>query len=141
MAERPEEPDEQDQSETFDETHLDDEGDGDVTLEESDVLDVTQEEGDADDEDMELEDVAALSAALDLVIGPAIAGTNIAAASGAASWMILAPDDWHVLGAKAYPFYPRTRGWAAGSFGQWDQVMAAMAAELARISSARRNAA
>ena len=89
----------------------------------------------------DLEDVAALSAALDLVIGPAIAGTNIAAASGAASWMILAPDDWHVLGAKAYPFYPRTRGWAAGSFGQWDQVMAAMAAELARISSARRNAA
>ena len=60
MAERPEEPDEQDQSETFDETHLDDEGDGDVTLEESDVLDVTQEEGDADDEDMELEDVQAL---------------------------------------------------------------------------------
>ena len=50
MAERPEEPDEQDQSETFDETHLDDEGDGDVT----------QEEGDTDDEDMELEDVQAL---------------------------------------------------------------------------------
>lgn len=60
MAERPEEPDEQDQSETFDETHLDDEGDGDVTLEEMDVLDVTQEAGDADDDDLELEDVQAL---------------------------------------------------------------------------------
>lgn len=60
MAERPEEPDEQDQSETFDETHLDDEGDGDVTLEEMDVLDVTQEAGDADDEDLELEDVQGL---------------------------------------------------------------------------------
>ncbi len=60
MADRPEEPDEQDQSETFDETHLDDEGDGDVTLEEMDVLDVTQEEGDAEEDDMDLEDVQAL---------------------------------------------------------------------------------
>lgn len=61
MAERPEEPDEQDQSETFDETHLDDDGDGDVGLEDmDDVLDVTQEQGDADDEDMELEDVQAI---------------------------------------------------------------------------------
>ncbi|MFN3536745.1 MAG: hypothetical protein ACK4Y4_04800 [Brevundimonas sp.] len=60
MAEQREEPDEQDQSETFDETHLDDEGDGDVTLEELDVLDVTQEAGDADDEDLELEDVQGL---------------------------------------------------------------------------------
>ena len=58
--------DEQDQSETFDETHLDDEGDGDLLLDEADpVLDVTQAEGDADDEtydedDLELEDVQAL---------------------------------------------------------------------------------
>ena len=46
----------------------------------------------------DLEDVAALSAALDLVIGPGIAGTNIAAAVGANTWMIQAPDDWHLLG-------------------------------------------
>lgn len=90
----------------------------------------------------DLEDVAALSVALDLVIGPGIAGTNIAAAVGAETWMIQAPDDWHLLGTgDTYPFYPRMRGWAAGSFGRWDEVMAAMAAELARISSARRNAA
>ena len=44
--------DDQDQSETFDETHLDDEGDGDFLLDEADpVLDVTQAEGDADRED------------------------------------------------------------------------------------------
>ncbi|MFN3816482.1 hypothetical protein [Brevundimonas sp.] len=60
MAEPLEQPDEQDQSETFDETHLDDEGDGDITLEEMDVLDVTQEAGDAGDDDLELEDVQAL---------------------------------------------------------------------------------
>ncbi|WP_122465605.1 hypothetical protein [Brevundimonas lutea] len=52
--------DDQEQSETFDETHLDDDGDGDVTLEEVDVMDVTQAQGDADDEDqeeMDLDDV------------------------------------------------------------------------------------
>lgn len=44
--------DDQVQSETFDETHLDDEGDGDFLLDEADpVLDVTQLEGDADRED------------------------------------------------------------------------------------------
>jgi hypothetical protein len=40
--------DDQAQSETYDETHIDDEGDGDVLLDEADpVLDVTQKAGDA----------------------------------------------------------------------------------------------
>lgn len=46
--------DDQEQSETFDETHLDDEGDGDFLLDEADqVLDVTQADGDADEEDFD----------------------------------------------------------------------------------------
>lgn len=46
--------DEQDQSETFDETHIDDEGDGDINPDEADdVLDVTQRDGDSDDDDNE----------------------------------------------------------------------------------------
>lgn len=54
--------DDQEQSETFDETHLDDEGDGDFLLDEADpVIDLTQAEGDADeeefDEDAEVEDL------------------------------------------------------------------------------------
>lgn len=68
----------------------------------------------------DLEDLAAMSTALDLVIGPGIAGTNIAAAVGARTWMLTAPDDWHLLGTDRYPFYPRTRlfrrafdGWTA----------------------------
>lgn len=89
----------------------------------------------------DLEDLAALSVALDVVIGPGIAGTNLAAAAGADTWMIQAPDDWHLLGTRGYPFYPRMRGWAAGSFGRWDGVMAEIAAELAQISSGARNAA
>lgn len=54
--------DDQEQSEVFDETHLDDEGEGDVMLDEADpVLDVTQADGDADeeefDEDEEVDDL------------------------------------------------------------------------------------
>ncbi|RYG18648.1 MAG: tetratricopeptide repeat protein [Caulobacteraceae bacterium] len=78
----------------------------------------------------DLEDVAALSVALDLVIGPGIAGTNIAAAFGARTWMIHAPDDWHLLGTDHYPFYPRMRTFPTGGFTGWpgaiDRVRAAL---------------
>lgn len=50
--------DEQDQSEMFDETHLDDEGDAEFLLDEADdVLDVTQAEGDADEEAFDEDDL------------------------------------------------------------------------------------
>lgn len=50
--------DDQEQSETFDETHIDDEGDGDIMLDEADdVLDVTQLDGDADEEETDDEAV------------------------------------------------------------------------------------
>ena len=50
--------DEQDQSEIFDETHIDDEGEGDLLLDEVDsVLDVTQADGDADEEEFDEDDL------------------------------------------------------------------------------------
>ena len=55
--------DAQDQAEIFDETHLDDDGDGDfvpadLLLDEADqVLDVTQADGDADAEDFDEDDI------------------------------------------------------------------------------------
>lgn len=50
--------DDQEQSETFDETHLDDEGDGDFLLDEADpVLDVTQADGDADEDEFDEDDL------------------------------------------------------------------------------------
>lgn len=56
-------PDEQDQSETFDETHIDDEGDGDILPDEADdVLDVTQREGDAGEDDEDENDLVDLAA-------------------------------------------------------------------------------
>jgi hypothetical protein len=49
--------DAQDQAEVYDETHIDDEGEGDLLLDEADdVLDVTQTDGDADDERFDEDD-------------------------------------------------------------------------------------
>jgi len=54
-------PDEQDQSETFDETHIDDEGDGDILPDQADpVFDVTQKKGDAGEEDDDLDEIQTL---------------------------------------------------------------------------------
>lgn len=50
--------DDQEQSETFDETHIDDEGEGDILLDEADqVLDLTQADGDADEDEFDEDDL------------------------------------------------------------------------------------
>ena len=50
--------DAQDQAEVYDETHIDDEGEGELSLDEiDDVLDVTQADGDADDEPFDEDDL------------------------------------------------------------------------------------
>lgn len=71
--------DDQAQSEVYDETHIDDEGDGDILPDEADpVLDVTQAAGDADeddfdeDEEPDLEEVqgsAGIEAEADALLG------------------------------------------------------------------------
>ena len=51
-------PDNQEQSEVFDETHGDDEGEGDILLDEAEqVLDVTQADGDADEDEFDEDDL------------------------------------------------------------------------------------
>ena len=74
----------------------------------------------------DLDDLIALSSALDLVIGPGIAGTNMAAASGARTWLIHAPDDWHLMSTDGYPFYPRVRTFATGGFDGWPRAIEAV---------------
>jgi hypothetical protein len=54
MPERDDYSDDQEQSEVYDETHIDDEGDGDILPDEADpVLDVTQAVGDADEDEFD----------------------------------------------------------------------------------------
>ena len=71
----------------------------------------------------DLEDVAALSVACDLVVGPGIAGTNIAAAAGARTWMVVAPDDWHMMQTDRYVFYPQVRIFRRAAVDGWPQVI------------------
>lgn len=78
----------------------------------------------------DLEDLAALSVALDVVIGPGIAGTNLAAACGARTWMIQQPDDWRRMATDRYPFYPGLRLFETGGFDGWPRVIAAVRAAL-----------
>lgn len=89
----------------------------------------------------DLEDVAALSVACDLVLGPGIAGTNIAAASGARTWMVAAPDDWHLMTTDHYVFYPDVKIFVRGAVDGWPEVIDRMRATLDRVVADGWNAA
>jgi len=84
---------------------------------------------------MDLDGVAALSAACDLVIGPMNATTNLAAASGGNVWFIHARSStWTLLGAGRSMWYPQTRSFFGEGFQDWDNTMARVASELKSLS-------
>jgi len=78
----------------------------------------------------ELDEIAALSRALDLVVGPATAATNIAAAVGAPTWFATTPDAWPRLGTAAFPWYPQARAFSGRQAYDWPDVMAQIGAAL-----------
>lgn len=78
----------------------------------------------------DLDEVAALTCALDLTIGPANATTNIAAACGAPVWLVSTPGAWPRLGTDRYPWYPQVRVFTPAAFNRWDPVMAEVAEAL-----------
>lgn len=72
----------------------------------------------------DLDEVAALSCAVDLVIGFSNATFNIAAACGAPSWLITIPGAWPRLGlSDRYAWYPQARVFPLDAFGDWGPVM------------------
>jgi tetratricopeptide (TPR) repeat protein len=79
----------------------------------------------------DLDDVAALCCALDLVLGFSNATLNIGAACGAPTWLISAPGAWPRLGTTRYPWYPQTRVFLLKAFGDWTPVMAEVGEALA----------
>jgi len=82
----------------------------------------------------DIDDVAALCMALDLVLGPATATTNIAAAVGGAVWMIATPGAWPLLGTRHNPWYPQMRVFIPDGFNQWAAVMREVASALSDLT-------
>ena len=73
----------------------------------------------------DLDDVAALCGALDGVIGPANATSNIAAAIGTPTWILSPQNAWTCLGTDHLPWYPNAQAVFAAP-GQWQDGLAAL---------------
>jgi tetratricopeptide (TPR) repeat protein len=79
----------------------------------------------------DLDDVAALTAALDLTLGFSNASFNLAGAIGAPAWLIAADRAWTMLGTDRYPWYPQVRCFASPD--GWPKALEAAAAALAGL--------
>lgn len=70
-----------------------------------------------------LDDNAALCAALDLVISAPTAAAALAAGTGTETWFLTAGRVWPQLGTDRYPWYPHTRVINPERFGDWENVI------------------
>ncbi len=75
----------------------------------------------------DLDEAAALSAAVDLAVGVGNASINLAAGVGASAWIICPPAAWPRLGQDHYPWFPQTRVFSAETFGDWSPPLTAAA--------------
>ncbi len=74
----------------------------------------------------DLDDLAALCASMDVILGPSNATTNIAAAAGLPVWLLSAPVNWLRLGESHYPWYPSARLFPTPSLADWSPALDAM---------------
>lgn len=86
----------------------------------------------------DLDDIAALGVALDLIVGQPNATTNIASASGASYWGLATPDDWTCFGTRdRFPMYGGARALFAEGFGRWESVMDQLTREITEWASSK----
>lgn len=78
----------------------------------------------------DLDDLAAACCALDLILAPANATSNIAAACGAPVWLLAPAYNWTQLGRADYPWYPSIRMFSPASLRDWSDAVQAMRAAL-----------
>ncbi|MBO9710211.1 MAG: tetratricopeptide repeat protein [Caulobacter sp.] len=72
----------------------------------------------------DLDDVAALCCAMDLVVGFSNATINLAGACGAPIWLLGGAAAWPRLGqTDFYPWYPQTRCFITPDFKDWSPTM------------------
>jgi tetratricopeptide (TPR) repeat protein len=84
----------------------------------------------------DIDGLAALSAALDLVVSAPTAAAHTASSVGANVWYLSAGWGWPQLHTAEYPWYPNTRVFWPEKFGDWDAVLPGFAAELADFARA-----
>lgn len=81
----------------------------------------------------DLDGVAALTSALDLVVSAGTAVSELAGALGVPVWRIGSDDDWTRLGVGVRPWYPTTRCFQAGSGQSFTALLAGMAHDLCAL--------
>lgn len=85
-----------------------------------------------DDVDMydDLDETAALTAALDLVISAPTSVSVMAPALGVPTWQLNYIEDWRAFGQSSNPWFPSLRTWNRPWNENWEQVLSRVAAEL-----------
>jgi thioredoxin-like negative regulator of GroEL len=71
----------------------------------------------------DLDDLAALCSAMDVILAPSNATSNIAAACGVPTWFISPARGWLQLGQDHYPWYPGVRLFAPTSPTDWKPAL------------------
>ncbi len=71
----------------------------------------------------DLDDLSALCLAMDCILSPANATSNIAGAAGANVWLITPENSWTSMGTRAFPWYPSFRVFFSESLLDWSPVM------------------
>ena len=81
----------------------------------------------------DLDDLAALTKAMDLTIGFTNATSNIAAAVGAPTWLISVPAAWPRFGTDHMPWYPAARVFIPPGYGRWEETLGGVAEALTTL--------
>jgi tetratricopeptide (TPR) repeat protein len=71
----------------------------------------------------DLDDLAALCSAMDIILSPSNATSNIAAACGVRTWFLSPARSWLQLGEDHYPWYPSVRLFAPSSLMNWKSAL------------------
>lgn len=87
---------------------------------------------------MNLDDNAALCAALDLVVSAPTAAAALAAGTGTETWFLTAGRVWPQLGTDHYPWYAKTRVLTPKKFGDWPALIEELAANIDRFAAEAR---
>lgn len=83
----------------------------------------------------DIDDLAALCAALDLIVCVANATSALAGACGLPALLIGPPCAWPRLGTDGFPWYPSVHAVAPTAFGAWGPAMAQAAGQIAGLAA------